>query len=74
MKSSRIIYRKLAARMALLDLKKTEMAQLLGMSYSSLHNKMCGVTEFTLDEALQIRRLLCLSCPLEEAFEKYEGA
>lgn len=74
MKKSKIIYRKLAARMALMDLKKTEVARLLGISYSSLHNKLCGVTEFTLSEALRIRELLCLSAPLEEAFEKYEGA
>ncbi len=74
MKKSKIIYRKLAARMALMDLKKTEVAKLLGISYSSLHNKLCGVTEFTLTEALRIRELLCLSSPLEEAFEKYEGA
>lgn len=74
MKKSTIIYRKLAARMAMLDLKKTEVARILGISYSSLHNKLCGVTEFTLTEALRIRELLCLSVPLEEAFEKYEGA
>lgn len=74
MKSKRIIYRKLAARITLLGLKKTEVARLVGMSYSSLHNKLCGVTDFTLDEALRICKLLCLTGPVEEAFEKYEGA
>ena len=74
MKNSKIIYRKLAARMALMDLRKTEVARMLGISYSSLQNKLCGVTEFTLSEALFLRQLLWMTAPIEEAFEKYEGA
>ena len=74
MKKNKIIYRKLAARMALLGVKKTEVARRLGMSYSSLHNKLCGATEFTLSEVLEIKELLCLTSPIEDAFEKYEGA
>lgn len=74
MKNSKIIYRKLAARMALMDLRKTEVARMLGISYSSLHNKLCGVTEFTLAEVLRLKQLLCVTGPVEEAFEKYEGA
>lgn len=74
MKGGRVVYRRIAARMALMDLKKTELAQLLGISYSTLQNKLCGVTEFTFSEVLRIKRLLCLSCPLEEAFERFEEA
>lgn len=74
MNNNCVIYRKLAARMALMDVKKTELASMLGISYSSLQNKMRGRSKFTLDEALRIRQLLCLSGPLEEVFEKYEGA
>ena len=74
MENSKIVYRKLAARMALLGVKKTEVARRLGMSYSSLHNKLRGTTEFTLSEVLTLKDLLCLSTPIEDAFEKYEGA
>lgn len=74
MKNSKIIYRKLAARIALMDLRKTEVARMLGISYSSLHNKLCGVTEFTLSEVLRLKSLLCVTGPIEDAFEKYEGA
>lgn len=74
MKNTKIIYRKLAARMALMDLKKTEVAGMLGISYSSLHNKLCGVTDFTLTEVLRLKKLLCVTGPIEETFEKYEGA
>ena len=74
MKSGRIVYRRIAARMALLDLKKTELARLLGISYSTLQNKLCGVTEFTLGEVLEIKKILCLNCPVEEAFERFGEA
>lgn len=74
MKNSKIIYRKLAARIALMDLRKTEVARMLGISYSSLHNKLCGVTEFTLSEVLRLKRLLCITGSIEDTFEKYEGA
>lgn len=70
----KIVYRKIAARMTLLDLKKTEVARMLGISYSSLHNKLCGVSEFSLEEVLHLKQLLCITGPVEEAFEKYEGA
>lgn len=74
MKKSNIVYRKLAARMTLLNITKAEVARMLGVSYSTLQNKLCGVTEFTLSEALYLRRLLWMTAPIEEAFEKYEGA
>ena len=74
MKKNNIVYRKLAARMTLLNVTKTEVARMLGISYSSLQNKLCGVTEFTLSEALYLRQLLWMTAPIEEAFEKYEGA
>ena len=72
--SKKIVYRKLAARMTLLALKKTEVAKMLGISYSSLRNKLCGVSDFTLPEALRLKQLLCVTGSLEELFEKYEGA
>lgn len=73
MKSNKIIYRKLAARIALLGLRKNEVARLLGISASTLHNKLCGVTEFTLTEVLALKKMLCMTSSIEEAFERYEG-
>lgn len=73
MKTNRIVYRKLAARMALMDLKKIDVARLLGVSTSTLHNKLCGITEFTLSEVLLLKRMLCITSSIEEAFERYEG-
>ena len=70
----KIVYRKVAARMTLMDLKQTEVARMLGISYSSLHNKLCGVSDFSFAEVLRLKQILCITGPVEEAFERYEGA
>ena len=47
-----IIYRNVAARMALLGIKKTELAKLLDMNYSTLQGKLRGRSSFSLEEAI----------------------
>jgi len=43
------------------------------MSYSSLQNKLCGVSDFTLPQAMAIKRLLNFSAPLEDIFERCDA-
>ena len=54
-----IIYRNVAARMALLGIKKTELAKLLDMNYSTLQGKLRGRSSFSLEEAIEIKDILC---------------
>ena len=72
MKYGKVVYRKVLARMALMDISKTEVAQRMGVSYSTLHNKLCGVTDFTLSEARLVKELLGSQEPLEDIFQRAE--
>lgn len=72
MKYGNVIYRKVVARMALMNISKAEVAGKIGVSYSTLQNKLRGVTDFTLPEALSIKSLLCCKEPLEEVFQRFE--
>ena len=72
MRTDTIVYRKLVARIALLGLTRREVADQLGVSYGTLHNKLCAITPFTLNEAIQIKAMLDLPGSLEEAFERYD--
>ena len=73
MRTDSIVYRKLVARIALLGLTRREVADQLGVSYGTLHNKLCAITPFTLNEALQIKAMLDITGALEEAFERFDG-
>ena len=70
MRTDSIVYRKLVARIALLGLTRREVADRLGVSYGTLHNKLCAITPFTLNEAMQIKQLLAMPGTLEDAFER----
>ena len=71
MRTDSIVYRKLVARIALLGLTRREVADQLGVSYGTLHNKLCAVTPFTLDEAIRLKQMLAIPGPLEDAFQPY---
>ena len=73
MRIDSIVYRKVVARIALLGLTRREVADRLGVSYGTLHNKLCAITPFTLNEALQIKELLAFPCNVEDAFERCDG-
>lgn len=72
MRTDSIVYRKVVARIALLGLTRREVADKLGVSYGTLHNKLCAITPFTLNEAIEIKSLLAMPGSLEEAFERYD--
>ena len=69
MRKDAIVYRKVLARIALLGLSQREVADQLGVSYGTLHNKLTAATPFTLDEALRLKAMLEMPGTLEEAFE-----
>lgn len=71
MNTDNIQYRGIVARLALLGLTKKELADRLGISYGTLHNKLCHVTPFTLDECLQIKQILGLP-EIESAFKRFD--
>ena len=56
-----IIYRNVAARMALLGIKKTELAKLLDMNYSTLQGKLRGRSSFSLVNATLRMKLSVLT-------------
>ena len=72
MRTDSIVYRKLVARIALLGLTRRQVADQLGVSYGTLHNKLCAITPFTLNEAIQIKTMLAMPGTLEEAFQRYD--
>lgn len=74
MRTDPIVYRKLVARIALLGLTRREVAQQLGVSYGTLHNKLCAITPFTLDEAIHLKKLLALPGALEDCFQRFDRA
>ncbi len=71
MNSDTVVYRKIVARIAMLGLTRREVADRLGVSYGTLHNKLCNITPFTLQEAILIKSMLGMTGTLEDAFEKY---
>lgn len=73
MSNRTIIYRNVAARMALLGIKKTELARMMSMSYSTLQDKLRGRTSFSLEEAIEIKDILRSGAALEDFFARTEG-
>lgn len=51
-----VIYNNLNGEIARRQLRKTEIAESLGISYRSFRNKMIGVAPWTWDEAVTIQR------------------
>lgn len=72
MKTDNIVYRMVVARIALLGLTRREVAERLGVSYGTLHNKLCAITPFTLDEALALKTLLGVTEPIETMFRRVD--
>ena len=65
-----IPYRLLLARMSLSGLRSSDVAERLGISFSTMRNKIKGVAPFTLEEAIRIRQILETDERLEVLFEK----
>ena len=64
------MYPNLKAEMARASITAVELADLIGMPYSTLTQKLNGRTEFTVGEAFKIRKALGVDIPIEELFKK----
>lgn len=62
----------LRAEMARNNVNLTHMAKVLGITVSTMSAKNSGNAQFTLDEALKIKRFLKTDLSLEKLFEKEE--
>jgi|GEM_PF-516346 len=71
MKDTPFVYYRIVRRIALLGLTRRQVADRLGVSYGTLHNKLYAITPFTLDEAIQLKQMLAIPSTLEEAFELF---
>ena len=69
--AKRVVFRNVLALMLLVGMTRKEFADVLGISVGTLHNKLNGVTPFTLDEAIKIKQVLKSSKPIEEIFKRY---
>ena len=70
MNSNNIVYRRITAHIELQGLTRRDVADALQISYGTLHNKLCGITPWTLEEALKLKTLLGITATIEEAFKR----
>lgn len=73
MRTDSTIYRAIAAKIVLQGMTGKEIANQMGISYSSFHNKMCGTTPFTLGEAIRLKRILGCEESVEALFQPIKG-
>lgn len=64
------MYPNLKAEMARISMTALELAELIGMPYSTLNQKLSGKSEFTVGEAFKIRKALGVNIPVEELFKR----
>lgn len=58
MRNDGIVYRKITARIAEMGFTRRDVADQLGVSYGTLHNKLCAITPFLWDEVRTLAVLL----------------
>lgn len=58
MRTDSIVYRRITGRIAELGLTRRDVADQLGVSYGTLHNKLCAITPFLWDEVRTLALLL----------------
>lgn len=63
------MYRVLKGEMVKADISVRELALKLGITERGLRNKINGVTAFTWNEVLEIRKIVSPNMQLEELFE-----
>jgi len=66
-----VVYKAIVGRIAMLGMHRKDVAEKLNITYGTLHNKLCGITPFTLPEAFQLMELLGLS-DINAAFRRFE--
>lgn len=64
------MYNNLRAEMTRRNVNAKEIANKLGKTEGTISSKITGKTDFTMDEARQIKRILGVDITLEELFEK----
>lgn len=67
------VFPRLTMALVLKDVEMTELANAIGISYSSLLNKMTGRNDFTLREALVIKEYIAYNGTVETLFAKKES-
>lgn len=58
MRTDSIVYRKITGRIAEMGLTRRDVADQLGVSYGTLHNKLCAITPFMWDEVRTLAVML----------------
>lgn len=64
------VYRRLCAQMALQGISARSLSFMMGMNYETLRQKLNGDHAFTLDEALNAKKLLAYEETVEKLFER----
>lgn len=64
------MYKRIEAQIILSGVSRKELAQALGMSYNTLNLKLSGKRDFSLAEAVEVKRLLNAQDPVEMLFDK----
>ena len=68
------MFKNLRAEMVRADMDVPTLAEKAGMkSAGALYSRLNGTVPFSLDEAVTIKKVLGVSMPIEELFEKAEG-
>lgn len=62
------MYKELNAELARIGWDKKQLAEKIGMSYSTLITKLRGEAPLKLDEAISIKRVIGSTMPLESLF------
>ena len=62
------MYPNLEAEMARKKMTRIELAEMLGITPTTLGNKLNGKTTLSLPECLSIKKILNISIPVEELF------
>lgn len=64
------MYKRVEGQMVIAGISKKILAQKLGIGYTTLLQKMNGSSAFTLDEALEIKKIINSTEPIEMLFNR----
>lgn len=64
------MYTKLMEALNRMDIPYSRLARMIDMPTSTMHDKIHGLTSFTLEEAEKIKAALNIGIPIEELFKK----
>lgn len=68
------MYPNLKAELARVSMSMKDLAKAINMPYSTLVDKIAGRSEFTFQEAVDIRKAIGVDIPLDELFKKAVSA